>query len=147
MATTKPRTTRPWTSLQRLLDLDGNWTHERLAGATGFSKPYVKLLLAGHRAPSRTVIDRFAKLLRVPKTMIEQPGTPTRYAYRLDEVGAMIGLDDTDVFALVQSGELATKLVNGNVLVTDLALTEWISAHSDADVPEQRDTEQLGGAA
>ena len=136
--------TRPWTALRRLLDLDGAWTNERLAEATDYSKAYVTLLLNGHRQPTRTVIERFATLLNVPKTMIEPRHLETRMAYRLDEVARMIGLDEDSVLRLVQAGELTAKAANGTLLVTDAALTQFFSDHADdanapaGAVPEQR---------
>jgi transcriptional regulator with XRE-family HTH domain len=135
--------TRPWTSLKRLLDLDGHWTHERLAEATGYSKAYITQLLTGHRAPTRTVIEKFAALLRVPKTMIEAPRPQNRISWRLDEVADMTGLDEAAVLQLVLTRELGAKAANGTLLVTDAALTQFFSDHADDDeaaaaVPEQR---------
>lgn len=146
MPTTKPPTARPWTALKRLLEKDGAWTHERLAEAAGYSKPYVTLLINGHRQPTRDAIQRFAKLLNVPKTMLEPHYTETRLAYRLDEVAQLVGLPEDDVLRLVQSGELTAKPVGGTLLVPDAALTEFFSAHAK-DVPTPRDAEQLGGVA
>lgn len=141
MATTKPRKTRPWTALKRLLDMDGAWTHERLAEATGYSKPYVTLLINGHRQPTRDAIARFAELLKVPKTMLEPRHTEIRYAYRLDEVAEMIGLPEDAVLRLVTSGELTAKSVDGTLLIPDAALTAFFSAHAD-DVPQPRGPER-----
>jgi transcriptional regulator with XRE-family HTH domain len=140
-STTKPRKTRPWTALKRLLDMDGAWTHERLAEATGYSKPYVTLLINGHRQPTRDAIARFAELLKVPKTMLEPRHTEIRYAYRLDEVAEMIGLPEDAVLRLVTSGELTAKSVDGTLLVPDAALTAFFSAHAD-DVPQPRGPER-----
>lgn len=141
MPSTKPRTTRPWTALKRLLDMDGAWTHERLAEATGYSKPYVTLLINGHRQPTRDAIQRFAKLLKVPKTMLEPSYTETRYAYRLDEVAEMIGLTEDKVLNLVATGELKARSADGTLLIPDAALTAFFSAHAD-DVPTPRGPER-----
>jgi transcriptional regulator with XRE-family HTH domain len=136
--------TRPWTTLKRALELDGHWTHERLADATGYSKAYITQLLTGHRPPTRTVIEKFADLLSVPKSMIEAPQPERRISWRIDEVAAMTGLDEPSVLQLVQAGELTAKAANGTLLVTDAALTQFFSDHAADDdtaaaaVPEQR---------
>lgn len=128
-----PTTHRPWVELGRLLELDGHWTHATFADATGYSKPYVTLLLAGRRPPTRTVITKCASVLRVPSTMLEPPSPPTRIAYAVPEVAAMIGVDDQDVLTLVQSGEITAKLIGDRVLITDAALTSFFSTHATGD--------------
>ncbi|MFD5089408.1 helix-turn-helix domain-containing protein [Amycolatopsis thailandensis] len=126
-------TTRPWVELKRIIELDGNWKQDALAEGVGVSKAYISQLLTGHRPPSRSMIQRFAELLRVPCTMIEPPNPPTRWAYRLDEVAARIGLTEKDVLDLVQSRQLTPLLAGGHVLITDKALDDFFSREAESD--------------
>lgn len=136
-ATTKPR---PWRELQRLVELDGHWNYPALAAAAKISKGYMSLLLNGHRPPTHTVIKKLADILKVPKTMLEPKDTPRRLAYSPGEVADMLGVPVDDVTQLIDSGQLKARRIKDREIVSDAALTQFLSVHdAGADTPANGD--------
>lgn len=132
-ATTKPR---PWRELQRLVELDGNWTYPALANAAGISKGYMSLLLNGHRPPTHTVIHKLAGVLRVPKTMLEPADTARRVAYTPAEVAEMVGVPLADVVQLIDAGQLRARRIGDREVVSDVVLTKFLSEHDAESVAD-----------
>jgi transcriptional regulator with XRE-family HTH domain len=125
--TPTPTDLRPWVELTAIVTRDGHWTREALAVATGFTESYVRHLESGRRTPTATAIRRFADALKVPASTITPPHAPTRRAYRPNEVAAMIGVTDSEVADLIESRELKVRVTTRGLLVTDEALTAFLS--------------------
>ncbi|MGW4488432.1 helix-turn-helix domain-containing protein [Amycolatopsis sp. NPDC004368] len=60
----------PWLELQVILDRDGAWSGNALAEATGYSKEHVSRLRNGKVPVTPTAIAKFAKLLKVPYSVL-----------------------------------------------------------------------------
>lgn len=134
MTPTQTTTLRPWRELKTIVDLDGNWTYPALAEKAHLSKGYVSLLLSGKRNPTRTAIRQLANALKVPASMIMPRDDQPRWAYSPTEVATMLGLDPTAVADLVATGQLKARKTQHGVLISDKALTAFLSEH-DAEVP------------